>query len=149
MIRRTVVSSSAECFSRFFPEIQLDITGDCAIIVLIKYQYGDHVSIDSPEGAYPIPMTRKYRSSGNFVSRTIVGETVLVPVGEQTKKLNGFATFSETGQFLWELLTKEACTEDALADRLAAEYGVPAEQVQPDVRAFLEKMLKNGMIEQC
>lgn len=90
-----------------------------------------------------------YRASGNFVSRTIVGETVLVPVGAQTKKLNGFATFSETGQFLWELLAAEPRSEDTLVTKLASEYGCTEEEVRPDVRAFLEKMLNNGMIEQC
>lgn len=88
-----------------------------------------------------------YRPSANFVARSIVGETVLVPVGEQTRILNGFATFSETGQLLWDTLTN-GCTEDALVTALLSEYACTPEQAKADVRAFLEKMLKNGMIQE-
>ena len=90
-----------------------------------------------------------YQASGNFISRNIVGETVLVPVGEQTKKLNGFATFSESGQLLWDMLSKGKCSEEDLVRGLAGEYDCPVEELRSDVRAFLEKMLKNGMIQQC
>ena len=91
---------------------------------------------------------RNYRPSANFVSRSIVGETVLVPVGEQTRKLNGFATFSESGQLLWDTLVN-GCTEETLVKALLGEYDCTEEQAKADVRAFLEKMLKNGMIEEC
>lgn len=90
-----------------------------------------------------------YRASGNFVSRSVVGETVLVPVGEQTRKLNGFATFSETGQFLWDRIAKGKCTEGDLVSGLLGEYDCPEAEAKSDVHAFLEKMLQNGMIETC
>lgn len=88
-----------------------------------------------------------YRPSANFVARSIVGETVLVPVGEQTRKLNGFATFSESGQLLWDTIAR-GCTEEELVQALLGEYDCTEEQAKADVCAFLEKMLKNGMIEE-
>lgn len=90
-----------------------------------------------------------YRASEHFLAREIAGETVLVPVGEQVQRLNGFATFSETGQFLWDILAQKKCTKADLELALAKEYQRPKEEIQKDVTYYLEKMLKNGFIEQC
>lgn len=92
-------------------------------------------------------MPKTYQASGNFVPRTIAGDLLLIPVGEQTRKLNGFATFTESGQFLWELLSSGTYTEDALAAHLCAEYGITKEEALPDVRNFLDKMVANGIID--
>ena len=35
-----------------------------------------------------------YRANPGFVTREVVGEVIAVPVGEQTKRLNGMVTFS-------------------------------------------------------
>ena len=90
-----------------------------------------------------------YKAADNLVARNIAGEIVLVPVGEQTKRLIGFATFTETGQFLWKVLSQKKCTKADLFFELAREYNRPQEEVQSDVDVYLEKMLKNGFVVQC
>lgn len=89
-----------------------------------------------------------YRVTDNYVARSVAGETVLVPVGEQTKKLNGYATFTETGQFLWELLAQKRRTQADLVYALSREYGQPPDAVREDVKAFLDKAMQNGMVAQ-
>lgn len=90
-----------------------------------------------------------YQAAEQFVSRNISGETVIVPVGEQAQKLNGFATFTETGQFLWRILSEKKCTKADLVFALAREYHRPEAEVREDVDYYLEKMMKNGFIIQC
>lgn len=90
-----------------------------------------------------------YQASENFLARSIAGETVLIPVGEQCKRLNGFATFTDTGQFLWNLLSQKRCTESDLILALSREYHCPQKDVQADVNAYLEKMVRNGFVVSC
>lgn len=90
-----------------------------------------------------------YQASKQFLPREIAGETVLVPVGEQAQKLNGFATFSETGQFLWKILSQKKCTQAELELALLEEYQRPKEEIREDVAYYLDKMIKNGFIIQC
>lgn len=87
-----------------------------------------------------------YQVTDNYVVRSVAGETVLVPVGEQNKQLNGYATFTETGQFLWNVLSEHRSTLGDLVFLLSREYGKKPEDVQEDVKEFLDKAIQNGMI---
>ena len=86
-----------------------------------------------------------YRPSPGFVTREIAGEILLVPVGEQTRNLNGMVTFTETGAFLWKHLNGERDAED-LAGLLADECGENMETVLPDVVEFLNRAVEKGLV---
>ena len=90
-----------------------------------------------------------YRAADDLVTRGIAGETVIVPTGEMARKLNGMATFTETGQYLWKLLSEKPCTKDDLAAALAEEYQCKPEDVREDVCAYLEKMAGLGFAVTC
>lgn len=87
----------------------------------------------------------RYRTNSGFVMREIAGEILLVPVGEQTRILNGMVTFTETGAFLWKHIDGK---RDAvqLAELLAAECGETLERVLPDVERFLERAHAAGLL---
>lgn len=89
-----------------------------------------------------------YRTTDRFITREIAGEVLLVPVGEQTKLLNGFITFSDSGTFLWKQLSEER-TEQELIMLLAAEYKLEQNSVVDDVRSFLRKAEAAGLIQKC
>lgn len=88
---------------------------------------------------------RVWQRSSDFVTREIAGELLLVPVGAQTKKLNGFVTFTDTGAFLWKQLEGGA-TAAQLAEKLAGEYGQVPGDVLADVESFLQKAAAQGLI---
>ena len=90
-----------------------------------------------------------YRAADNLVTREIAGETVIVPVGGMAQKLNSMATFTETGQYLWKLLSEKPCTKDDLAAALAEEYQCKPENVREDICACLEKMTDLGFAVTC
>lgn len=87
----------------------------------------------------------RYKANPDFILREIAGEILLVPVGEQTKVLNGMVTFSETGAFIWKHLDGQRGAEE-FAQLLAAECGVDAETILPDIEVFLQKAVERGLL---
>lgn len=92
---------------------------------------------------------RLYKAAEGYLARSVAGETVIVPVGERSKDLNGYATFTETGQFLWSLLSTGERTIADLTHELAIECKVSPEDIQDDVDTYVKKMIENGFIVQC
>ena len=39
-----------------------------------------------------------------FILRNIVGETILVPIGQNNEAFNGLITINELGKYIWENL---------------------------------------------
>lgn len=89
-----------------------------------------------------------YRANPNFVTREIAGELLLVPVGEQTQKLNGMVTFSEAGAFLWKQL-QQRCTKADLVMCLAKEYDQHPDDVRADVDSFIDNAVARELVIKC
>ena len=87
-----------------------------------------------------------YCANPGFVTREVVGEIIAVPVGEQTKRLNGMVTFSETGAFLWKLLAGGPQTKAQLTAQLAAACGKQEAEIAEDVSGFLQKAEAGGLV---
>ncbi len=86
-----------------------------------------------------------YQANSDFVTRIIAGELVLVPVGEQAQRLSGMITFSETGAFLWDMLSQRR-TKTELVTALVSRFDQDADTVEADVSEFLEKAEKRGLV---
>lgn len=80
-----------------------------------------------------------------FIMREIMGDYVIVPVGQTALELNGMITVNETGAFLWKKLEEE-CTMEMLVAALLDEYEVSEEQAKEDVREFLDILEKNAIL---
>lgn len=87
-----------------------------------------------------------YEPNPCFISRTIVGETVLVPTGEMTKQFNGMITFSPTGQFIWQKLLEGKKTKADLAKLLFDHYECTLEEAKNDVTYFIDKCLSRNVV---
>ena len=80
-----------------------------------------------------------------FVTREIGGKLVAVAVGERTKTFNGMITLNGTAALLWDALEKER-TEDSLVEALMEQFEVSEEKARRDVKSFLEKLEKAGLL---
>lgn len=80
-----------------------------------------------------------------FVTREIGGKLVAVAVGERTKTFNGMITLNSTAALLWEALEAEQ-TEDNLVKALMEKFEVSEEKARRDVKSFLEKLEKAGLL---
>ena len=81
-----------------------------------------------------------------FIVREIVGEYVLVPVGEAALNFGGMITTSEVGAFLMDAL-KSGASRQTLVDSVLAEYDVDAETAEKDVDEFLANLTELGILE--
>jgi hypothetical protein len=81
-----------------------------------------------------------------FVLRVVGGESVVVPVGEMSKKFHGMINLNETGAFLWRFFSEEHTIEEGI-DALCAEYDVAREIAGADVEKFADVLTKNGFVD--
>lgn len=83
--------------------------------------------------------------NGEFVVREIAGEYLLIPVGEVALNVHGMISVTESGRLLWDEL-KRGCTFAQLVETILGEYDVNQETAETDVREFLEKLRKIGIL---
>lgn len=81
-----------------------------------------------------------------FLLREVAGNTVIVPVGSDSVDFNGIITINETGRFLWDLLS-EGIEKEELLEKFLAEYKVDVEDAKEDIRAFIQTLLDNGVMD--
>lgn len=74
-----------------------------------------------------------------FVLRNIVGETILVPIGQNSEAFNGLIAINELGKFIWENI-ESANDEDELLQRILDEYEVDKDVAKADLDEFLGKL---------
>lgn len=80
-----------------------------------------------------------------FVLRTIAGENVLIPVGNQGDTFQGIITLNETGRFIWEKL-EEGTELEEIAKGLAEEYEVSMEKAEKDIDNICGQLRKLGIL---
>jgi hypothetical protein len=81
-----------------------------------------------------------------FVLRKMGEQAVVVSVGAVSDGFNGMIKLNETGEFLWNQLQTDK-TEEQLIDAIVEDYDVSKEVAQGGVHAFVEKLMKAGIIE--
>lgn len=86
------------------------------------------------------------RRSGDFVSREIAGETILVPIRGDVAQLESIFTMNDTAATLWAGVS-EGLDRQALADRLVERFEVAPEMALADVDEFVRTLVAEGLIE--
>lgn len=81
-----------------------------------------------------------------FTIRKILDETIIIPTGDAARCLSGLIAVNETGEFLFELLQKEQTIESLVAEMLN-EFDVDAETAEAGVKAFIDVLKENQMLE--
>lgn len=81
-----------------------------------------------------------------FITRTIAGETVVVPTGAAAARLNGMITLNDTGAFIWKFLQEEHTKEELLAAMLE-EFEVDEACAREDIEGFTGVLMEQGMLE--
>lgn len=84
--------------------------------------------------------------TGQVIQRNIAGENLLIPVGETALKIHGMVTLTESGLLLWDRLQTE-CSEDDLVGVILGEYDIDEDTARADVKEFLGKLEKLGVLE--
>ena len=80
-----------------------------------------------------------------FMIREIVGETILIPMGDSNNHFNGIITINELGKFIWENL-ESSKDEEALLHKILEEYEVEEKEAKEDLDEFLDKLRQVDII---
>lgn len=77
-----------------------------------------------------------------------VGDSYLAcATGRLASSFSGFVRMNGSGAFLWGILEKDSLDVNGLAECLVGEYGIPIEQALKDACAFVNTLIKNGILE--
>ena len=79
--------------------------------------------------------------------REVVGESIVVPLGNNVVSVNGIITLTESAVILWKKLENGADSIDELVDALLNEYDVDHETALSSVVEFLGQLREKGMID--
>ena len=82
-----------------------------------------------------------------FMLKKILDDYIVVPTGDNLVDFSVAVSLNETGAFLWEQLESEKSYEE-LVEALSAEYGVLPENVDEDVKEFLELLKTYNFLEE-
>jgi hypothetical protein len=80
------------------------------------------------------------------VSRTVAGETLIVPVRGKVGDLASIYSFNQTGSLVWRLL-ETPTTVAAIVAAMAREFDVTQERAESDAVRFVREMLSVGLVE--
>lgn len=81
-----------------------------------------------------------------FILRTVAGQNVVVPVGNNTMNFNAAITLNESAAFLWKQLEKET-DENGLLNALMGEYEIDSATAKADITVFLNVLKEHGILE--
>ncbi len=84
---------------------------------------------------------------GNFVLRQIMGETIVIPVGDAMLNINGMICLNEVGELIFRGLQAEDSREKIL-DEILQSFDVTSEEAAADLDDFLRRFCEIGLLEQ-
>jgi hypothetical protein len=87
-----------------------------------------------------------FRKKGEFVTRSLAGETVVVPVRGHIGDLDAIYNLNEVGAFIWEQIDGEKSVT-RLVEAVRGEFEVAPEQAEEEVWEFIAALEAVGMIE--
>lgn len=87
-----------------------------------------------------------YRKKGEYVSRSLAGETIVVPVRGQVGDLDAIYNLNEVGAFIWEQID-DRNSVTRVVEAVRREFEVTPEEAEKDTSEFIAALEAAGMIE--
>lgn len=95
------------------------------------------------EGGYAF--SKKFQSKSDYIHRQIADSDVLISVGENIAKFNGYIELNSSAAFLWDEM-KEPRTLLELEKALEEHFNLPHAKAVEDVLDFLKELQENDMV---
>lgn len=86
------------------------------------------------------------KTNKEYMLREIAGETVLVPMGSASQKLNGMIRLTESAAFIWKQVDTAADLEEIIT-RVQDEYEVDEDTARRDIYGFLRELYVRGIVQ--
>ena len=81
-----------------------------------------------------------------FVLRKVMGNAVVIAVGEASRSFRGMVQLNSTAADIWELIEK-GCSELEICDAICEKFEVSREVAEQDVKKTLDMLSAQGIIE--
>ena len=82
----------------------------------------------------------------NYVVKELMGEFVLVPLGQAAIDFNGVITLNETAKFMWEAAEGDFTSAD-LEEALIKKYEIDSQTAKMATERFINTLKEEGCIE--
>jgi hypothetical protein len=106
----------------------------------------DDIAGGSPAPGSTEPMLREcFAKKGEFVSRNIAGETILVPVRGRMGDLDSIFNLNEVACFIWNRIDGHTSLRQ-LVSAVCSEFEIGPEAAEADTREFVATLLDAGLI---
>lgn len=83
--------------------------------------------------------------NGEFILRTIAGDSVLIPTGETALKLNGMVAVNKTAAVIWKCI-QEGQSDDEIIKTILEHFEVDAETAENDFKELTKGMMEAGLL---
>jgi hypothetical protein len=90
--------------------------------------------------------SRCFVKNGEFVTRTIAGETIIVPVRGRVGDLDAIYNLNNVGGFIWKLLDGQ-CTLRLIVEAVCTEFDVSPDEAAEDTVEFLSALESAGVVQ--
>lgn len=91
------------------------------------------------------PSDTRYAKVGEYVSRNIAGETLVVPVRGRRGDLDSIYNLNEVACFIWNRIDGSTSLAE-IAAGVCSEFEVAPESAEADVREFVAVLEEAGLI---
>ena len=91
-------------------------------------------------------MAKTYVKCGEFVTRAIADETIVVPIKAGVGDLDSIYTLNDVGATIWGLIDG-ATTVDGIVAAVVSTFDVGADEARSDVLEFLGSLEQVGVIQ--
>lgn len=88
---------------------------------------------------------KRFTKKSDLVTRSITGETIIVPVHAHVGDLDSIYTLNEVGTVVWGLLDGET-TVSQIVDTISREYEVTRAETETDIVELIGSMEAAGLI---
>ena len=80
-----------------------------------------------------------------FISRKIMDENLLIPIGDTAQTFNGMIVLSDVGNFIWNNVERVSSLNE-LIKLIVDVYEVDSNEASQDAISFLTQLLNAGML---
>jgi len=90
-------------------------------------------------------LTKCFFKESDFATRSILGETIIVPIKGGVGDLNSIYILNELGTQIWELIDGKS-TINRIIEEICEAYDVGPEEAEKDTMEFLNSLEVSGLI---
>jgi len=88
---------------------------------------------------------KKFKKAGEIASRSIAGETLLVPIRGRLADMQRIFALNSVAEYIWKRLDGEKLLGE-IRDEIIAHFEVDRDQADSDIQEFISELIRENLI---